>query len=127
MTRIVVIEDDSTMLLNLIEVLEYEKYAPLGARSGHEGLDLIRATSPALVLCDVMLPDIDGFQVVKALRASPVTAHIPVIFISARAGRANVEQGLESGVAGYIMKPFDVSELLDTIRRVLDNSQRSAE
>lgn len=127
MTQIVVIEDDSTMLLNLIEVLEYEKYAPVGARSGLEGLDLIRANSPALVLCDVMLPDIDGFQVVRALRANPATAHIPVIFISARAGRANAEQGLESGIAGYIMKPFDVGELLDTIRRVLDDSQHGAE
>jgi DNA-binding response OmpR family regulator len=127
MTQIVVIEDDSTMLLNLIEVLEYEKYAPAGARSGLEGLDLIRTNSPALVLCDVMLPDIDGFQVVRALRANPATAHIPVIFISARAGRANAEQGLESGIAGYIMKPFDVGELLDTIRRVLDDSQHGAE
>ncbi len=126
MAQIVVIEDDSIMLLNLIEVLEYENYAPVGARSGGEGLKLIESNPPDLILCDVMLPDTDGFEMARTLRARSATAHIPLIFISAHAERADHEQGSETNVVNYVMKPFDVSELLEIIRSTLDGDSHDA-
>ncbi|MGQ9890068.1 MAG: response regulator transcription factor [Aggregatilineales bacterium] len=126
MAKILVIEDDSTMLLNLVEMLEFENYTALGARSGQEGLALVEADPPDLILCDVMLPDINGFQVVKTLRANPSYARIPVIFVSARAGNVSGDQVPQAGVISYVMKPFDVQDLLTTIRGVLDGAQRAA-
>lgn len=114
------------MLLNLVEVLEFENYTAFGARSGQEGLALVEADPPDLILCDVMLPDIDGFEVVQALRANPSHAHIPVIFISARASSVSGEQAPQAGVISYVMKPFDVRDLLNTIRGALDSDQRDA-
>lgn len=111
------------MLLNLVEVLEFENYTAFGARSGQEGLALVEANSPDLILCDIMLPDIDGFEVVQTLRANPSHAHIPVIFISARASSVSGGQALPADVVSYVMKPFDVRDLLNTIRSVLDGSQ----
>jgi DNA-binding response OmpR family regulator len=123
MAHIVVIEDDSTMLLNLLEVLEYENYAPHGARSGSEGLRLIESVLPDLVLCDIMLPDIDGFEMARRLRGHPATAHVPVIFISARTDSA---PALEANIVDYLTKPFDVSALLASIQGALNGSQSGA-
>lgn len=120
MARIVVIEDDGNMLLNLIEVLQYENYTLRGARSGSEGLSLIESLLPDLVLCDIMLPDIDGFEMARVLHARPTTAHIPVIFISARTEHV---PALEANVVDYLMKPFEVSELLASIQRALNGRQ----
>ncbi len=115
------------MLLNLVEVLAYEQYTPVGARSGGEALRLIESNPPDLILCDVMLPDTDGFAMARALRARPATAQIPVIFISAHAERADSQDQLEANVVTYLTKPFDVSELLDTIHRTLNHGQHNAD
>ncbi len=112
------------MLLNLVEMLEFENYTALGARSGQEGLALVEADPPDLILCDVMLPDIDGFEVVQTLRADPSHARIPVIFVSARARSVSGDRVPQAGVISYVMKPFDVQDLLNTIRGVLDSDHQ---
>lgn len=123
MAKILVIEDDSTMLVNLVEMLEFENFTAFGAASGQAGLAQVEADPPDLILCDVMLPDIDGFEVVNRLHADSRYAHIPVIFISARASHLSDGQMPQTGVVKYVMKPFDVRDLLNTIRSALDSGQ----
>ena len=121
MQTILIVEDEEAVRENLVELLEAEGFATLAAADGGTGLDLARRHKPALILCDVTLPDLDGFAVLAALRADPATAALPLLFLTARADPAQRQRGLELGAAAYITKPFTRRELLATIRGCLGN------
>lgn len=128
--RILVIEDDydvAEMLLTYFETQEYQIYH---AENGLAGLEMARTYFPNLVLLDVMLPDIDGYEVCQQLRQTSLTKYIPVIFLSQRDGRADRVRGLELGADDYITKPFDVEELqlrvMSCIRRATRTSLQEA-
>jgi signal transduction histidine kinase/ActR/RegA family two-component response regulator len=97
-------------------------YRYLPAREGRLGLDLIRGTHPAVVLLDLNLPDIDGEEVLSALRADPATAAVPVLVLSADATPGRIERVLARGASAYLAKPFDVDDLLDKIAELCDGS-----
>ncbi|HEV3496344.1 MAG TPA: response regulator, partial [Actinomycetes bacterium] len=114
--RVLFIEDSPT-LAQLLEVsLVQAGYQVLRASSGEEGLELARAEVPDLLLCDVMLPGIDGFEVVRVLRRDLITANMSVIMLTAM---ANVMEGLDAGADDYVLKPYDHRELLARVRSVL--------
>jgi DNA-binding response OmpR family regulator len=107
--RVLFIEDSPT-LAQLLEVsLVQAGYQVQRAGSGEEGLELARANPPELLLCDVMLPGIDGFEVVRVLRCELATANISIIMLTAM---ANVMEGLDAGADDYVLKPSDHRELL---------------
>jgi len=88
------------------------------ASGGREGLETAALENPDLILLDVMMPEMDGYETIKALKAQPGTRHIPVVFLSARAQQAEIQKGRELGAVGYLVKPFDPMTLasqLDTI------------
>lgn len=116
MKRILVIDDDQNLLSDLIEILGYEGYDALGANSGQEGLTLAREQIPDLIVCDITMPDLDGFGVITALRQEEQTTNIPVIFLSARNEQSFVQSGLRLGAIAYVPKPYNVKDLLATIR-----------
>jgi diguanylate cyclase (GGDEF)-like protein len=114
--RVLFIEDSPT-LAQLLEVsLEQAGYRVQRASSGEEGLELARAEPPDLLLCDVMLPGIDGFEVVRVLRRELATANMSIIMLTAM---ANVMEGLDAGADDYVLKPYDHRELLARVRSVL--------
>jgi diguanylate cyclase (GGDEF)-like protein len=114
--RVLYIEDSPT-LAQLLEVsLEQAGYRVQRAGSGEEGLELARAEAPDLLLCDVMLPGIDGFEVVRVLRRELATANMSIIMLTAM---ANVMEGLDAGADDYVLKPYDHRELLARVRSVL--------
>ena len=117
---IVVIEDQEAVRENLAETLELDGYRVVAAADGHEGVRAVREHSPHLVLCDVMMPRLDGFGVLKILRDDDATRHIPLVFLTARAEREDLRRGMNLGAADYVTKPFFQDELLTVVReRVL--------
>jgi len=117
MARILIIEDEAGIRANLERFLRLEGYEPLQAVDGKQGLDTARAERPDLVLCDIRMPELNGFQVLAALRADPATAGMPFIFITASAERDSREFGLDLGAHDYVAKPFDLAHLRDLIAR----------
>ncbi len=109
--RLLIIEDDVDVAEMLVTFFTYQGYEVIHASEGAEGIALGRAKLPDLILLDVMLPDMDGFNVCKALRTTTLTKYIPITFLTQRDGRADKVAGLELGADDYVTKPFDVEEL----------------
>jgi two-component system, OmpR family, phosphate regulon response regulator PhoB len=116
MKKIVLIEDDQDLYSLIQYNLEKEGFAMAGAQTGKGALDLCRRERPDLVILDIMLPDSDGLEICKAIRANTELAHIPVIFLTARATETDRIVGLELGANDYIVKPFFVRELIARIK-----------
>jgi DNA-binding response OmpR family regulator len=116
MRKIVIIEDDSDLVALLRYNLVKEGFQCMDSQTGKGALELCRQARPDLVLLDIMLPDCDGLEVCRRLRADPDVSHIPVIFLTARAAEADRIIGLEIGANDYVVKPFFVRELIARIR-----------
>lgn len=123
MIMILVIEDEVFIRENLIELLEIEGFEALGAENGMVGVQLAKEHRPNLILCDVMMPELDGYGVLNALREDPVTATIPFMFLTASADRTNLQKIRELGFNDYILKPFHVNKFLAAITARLAESQ----
>ena len=119
MARILVIEDEREIRANVRRYLTLEGHEVIEASDGSSGLAEARAGGIALVLCDVMMPGLDGFGVLRALRADPATATLPFVFLTASAERDAAERALEGGASDYIIKPFDLRTLGATVARLL--------
>ncbi|HVT95784.1 MAG TPA: response regulator transcription factor [Bryobacteraceae bacterium] len=116
MKKIVLIEDDSDLYALLKYNLEKEGFGLAGAQTGKGAIDLCRRERPDLIILDIMLPDSDGLDICKGIRAHPDLAHIPVIFLTARASEADRIIGLELGANDYIVKPFFIRELIARVK-----------
>ncbi len=116
MRKVAVVEDDADLYALIKYNLEKEGFAVAGTQTGRGVIDLCRREKPDLLLLDIMLPDSDGLEICKAVRAHPELAHIPVIFLTARASETDRIVGLELGANDYIVKPFFVRELVARIK-----------
>ena len=118
MKRILIIEDELEMLRNLTTILRLEKFCPLSAKNGHAGVDLAKKHKPDLILCDVMMPGLDGYGGIAALRADAETVTIPFIFLTAKAEKPDIRAGMNLGVDGYLIKPVGKLTCLQPSTRV---------
>lgn len=119
--------DDERHIVRLVEVnLQRAGYEVVTAYDGREALEKVKAENPDLVVLDVMMPYMDGFEVLKHLKADPATAEIPVIMLTAKAQDADVFRGWQSGVDCYLTKPFNPMELLTFVKRIFDSTSQSA-
>jgi len=115
MKKILIIEDEHELSDGLAEILKFEGYTPFQSENGLSGLRLADELSPDLILCDVVMPDIDGYEVLKRLRKKNYRKPVPFIFITALTDRRNYRQGMEMGADDYLTKPFTRTELLNAI------------
>lgn len=115
MKKILVIEDETDVREVVLDILEAENFDVIGAPNGRIGVEMATAERPDLILCDVMMPELDGYGVLAALRSSPVTAAIPFIFLTAKATRSDLRQGMDLGADDYLTKPFTRDEMLGAI------------
>lgn len=120
MARILVVEDDAALLMGLVRNLEFEGYTVESARNGEDGLRLALDEPPDLMLLDIMLPDVDGFEILKVLRRSGQKT--PILFLSARGEERDKVEGLRLGADDYVTKPFGVQELLARVEAALRRS-----
>ena len=117
--------DDEPAILELLRInFEMEGFTVVSAVDGAQGLEQARAHRPDVIVSDIMMPGVDGLELLRALRRDPTTAAVPVILLSARAQNAEVQRGLELGADDYITKPFDPLELLDRVNAVLAHVRR---
>jgi diguanylate cyclase len=115
MKKILVIEDEDFVRENILDLLDAEGFEAIGAENGQVGINLAKSIIPDLILCDVMMPELDGYGVLTALRQDALLSSIPFIFLTAKAGKADFRQGMELGADDYITKPFTRAELLGAI------------
>ncbi len=119
MKTVALIEDDADLFALLKYNLEKEGFRFAGSLTGKGALEFCRRERPDLVILDIMLPDSDGIEICRAMRASPDLAHLPVIFLTARASESDRILGLELGANDYVVKPFSVRELIARVRSQL--------
>ena len=116
----ILVVDDSPSVRQLVQLtFEMEGYRVITADDGVAGLERARADRPSLVVLDVMMPRMDGFDVARALKSDPATAAMPIVMLTAKAQAADVSAGGASGVDDYVTKPFDPEELLARVERLL--------
>jgi DNA-binding NarL/FixJ family response regulator len=116
MSRLLVIEDQPVMRENIVLILELNGYTVLSAANGKQGLELARTERPALILCDVMMPELDGYGVLEAIRAEPQMAGTPFIFLTAKGEKTAVREGMNLGADDYLSKPVTEADLLAAVR-----------
>ncbi len=116
MRKVALIEDDADLFALVKYNLQKEGFGFVGSQTGRGVIELFRRERPDLILLDIMLPDSDGLEICKAIRQQPELAHIPVIFLTARASETDRIVGLELGANDYIVKPFFVRELIARIK-----------
>ena len=127
MKKILVIEDEPEMRRNLATVLRLEKYQPVTAENGRAGVAAAKQEKPDLILCDVMMPELDGYGVLQALRADAATAMIPFIFLTAKGEKEDLRGGMNLGADDYLTKPVPKADLLKAIEARLRRSEQQAQ
>lgn len=120
MKKILVIEDEELLRANIVQILELEDFVTIEANNGFLGIKLAQEHLPDLILCDVMMPEVDGYGVLTALRQNPTTTNIPFIFTTAKASKADLRQGMNLGADDYLTKPITADELLSAISTRLE-------
>ncbi len=126
MKKILVIEDEPEMRRNLTTILRLEKFHPLPAENGRIGVELAKKERPDLILCDVMMPELDGYGVIAALRAAAQTVTIPFIFLTAKGEKPDIRAGMNLGADDYLTKPVAKADLLAAIRSRLERAVQQA-
>lgn len=119
MTHILIVDDQPELAYLMAELLTDAGYDTRTAENGHAALADVQANPPDLLLLDVNMPELDGFEVAAMLKSDPATATIPIIMVSANEGRGSRVIGLESGAEDYMSKPVDPAELIAKIRNLL--------
>jgi DNA-binding NarL/FixJ family response regulator len=121
--KILVIDDHEPMRRNVLMMLEMEGFKTLGANNGRKGLELARKEKPDLILCDITMPEIDGYGVLQAIRDDEQTATTPFIFLTARGEKLDVRVGMNYGADDYLSKPVGHEELLAAISARLERKR----
>ncbi|ABA19691.1 Response regulator receiver domain protein (CheY) [Trichormus variabilis ATCC 29413] len=123
MTKILVIEDQEEIRSIIVEMLTAENFYVMDAENGQVGITLLQTEIPDLIICDIAMPKIDGYEVVTWSRENPETEAIPFIFLTAKASQNDIRQGIELGADDYLVKPFTRAELLGAITARLEKQE----
>jgi two-component system sensor histidine kinase/response regulator len=120
MVKILIIEDEEKIRDNIKQILELADFETVVAENGKQGLEYVKDKNPHLIICDLMMPELDGYSVLSQLRQDIHTAGIPLIFLSAKSERSDLRRGMELGADDYLTKPFDADELLQAVNARLE-------
>jgi len=123
MKKILLIEDNLNVRETTQEILELADYEVQTAENGRQGVELAKSCSPDIIICDIMMPDLDGYGVLKILGRNPQTSAVPFIFLTAKADKSDVRKGMNLGADDYVTKPFEETDLLDAIETRLAKSE----
>jgi len=120
--KILVVEDNESVRSNIAEILETSGYETFIAENGKVGIEMAIRNQPDIVICDIMMPGMDGYEVLKEMRRSPLTSSVPFIYLTAKNTSADLRKGMELGADDYITKPFTMEELLNAVRIRIEKS-----
>jgi DNA-binding NarL/FixJ family response regulator len=122
--RLLLIDDDPNLIMLVKDYLEFRGYEVLTAENGREGLEALEQSTPDMIICDVMMPEVDGYSFVKQVREEPKTSWIPVLFLSAKGQSQDRVKGLNTGADVYMVKPFEPEELVAQVESSLKQAHR---
>ena len=126
MKKILIIEDEPEMRRNIATLLRFHEYEPIAAGNGREGVEAARREKPDLILCDVMMPELDGYGVLQALQTDVLLARTPFIFLTAKGEKDDLRSGMNLGADDYLTKPVANADLVRAIEARLRRSQQQA-
>ena len=126
MSKILIIEDNQEIRENLEEYLELSDFEVAIAPHGQAGIEEVRRERPDLILCDIAMPKMDGYEVLQQIRAETANSRIPFIFISASAQKQEIEKGKKAGADAYLCKPFSVQQLMQIMTELLEEQVSSS-
>jgi DNA-binding response OmpR family regulator len=121
MKKILIVDDEPNIVMSLEYLLRRKKFDVFIARNGTEALESLGKSKPDLVLLDIMMPDVDGYEICEYIKSTPDLKHIKVIFLSAKSKKSDIEKGLELGADLYMVKPFSNKELVQNINVLVDS------
>ena len=124
MKTILLIEDNQMIRENTAEILELSNYNVFTAENGKEGIKLLEVAKPDLIICDIMMPDLDGYSVLRILNKKPDFSNIPFIFLTAKTEKGDLRKRMNLGADDYITKPFEDSDLLEAIETRLQTKPK---
>lgn len=119
MTKILIIEDNEGVREEIVDILRYAGYDVRDAENGRLGLELVAQWVPDLVVCDLMMPELDGYATLAAMRADPASATIPFLCLTARGEQRDMQKAMALGADDYLRKPFTTDELLAALESLL--------
>jgi len=122
MKKILFIDDNDELRKITLEALDFEGFHAIGANCGQQGIEIAKEQKPDIILCDIMMPEIDGFEVYNRLRQNASTSLTPFIFLTALAEKENIRKGMEHGADDYLIKPFTLQELIQSINARIKKS-----
>ncbi|MCX7735658.1 MAG: response regulator [Candidatus Kapabacteria bacterium] len=125
MARILLIEDDPEVTENIVEILELENHQVQTANNGLVGIDLLNISNPDLIICDVTMPEKNGYEVLQFVRSNPKTFSTPFIFLTAKSEKNDLRRGMELGADDYITKPFDYTDIINSINTRLEYKKKA--
>jgi DNA-binding response OmpR family regulator len=117
--KILVVDDDPYILMSLEFLMKKNGYDVMVARNGTEALDIVEKQLPDIVLLDIMMPDVDGYEICRHIKKTAKLKHTKVVFMSAKSKEADIQKGYDLGAALYITKPFSTRELVKQIKELL--------
>jgi len=124
--EILIVDDEPSIVVPIQFLMEQQGYSVLIAENGHDALDMIYQYNPDLILLDIMLPGIDGYEVCEIVRLNPKLRGIKIIFLTAKGREVEIAKGLALGADAYITKPFSNADLVAKVKTVLDNIHEEA-
>lgn len=124
--KILVIEDEYSIRRSIIKILEIDGFEVIEAEDGHQGLLYAKKQHPDLILCDILMPELDGYLVLTEIRQDSSTATVPFIFLTARSSRKDLRHGMELGADDYLIKPFTRDELLNAVKTQIEKREKLA-
>lgn len=119
MKKVLIIEDEDIFREQLVELLGFEGFVAIGVGDGGIGITTVLREQPDIILSDITMPSVDGYEVLKMVRTNTTTADTPFIFMSARTTQTDIEKGLLLGADAYLTKPFRLQELLQTMQGIM--------
>jgi len=127
MVKILIIEDEKDIRQLLIYTLQYAGFTVTAGRDGEDAVRLAEEEMPDVILMDVRMPRLDGYEACKLIKTNEKTAHIPVVFLSAKGQDTEIDKGFEAGASDYLLKPFTPTELIERVKLILKESGISQE
>jgi len=124
--EILIVDDEPSIVVPIQFLMEQQGYSVLVAENGEDALDVIYKYKPDLILLDIMLPRIDGYEVCEIVRLNPEYRDIKIIFLTAKGREVEIAQGLALGANAYITKPFSNTELVAKVKELLDNTNENS-
>lgn len=119
MKKILIVDDEPGILMSLEFLMKKEGYEIFIARDGREAIEIVKNESPAALILDIMMPEVDGFEVCEFVKRNEKTSHIKVIFLTAKSKDSDIQKGLAAGADLYLTKPFSTKELVKKVKEIL--------